>query len=153
MALKGDRDVIYDDISYFMSATGERGIFVTFPTGGVSGSIMDNTANIALIPGTGSQSGAKPVGLLMNDVVSIDLTRYHLNYQKDEVQANSKVRLGKKGWVVTNMITGTPAAGDVAYLAPLGKVTPTSGAGVPVVGRFLSAKDSDGYARVDFDIN
>lgn len=153
MALKGDRDVIYGDNRYFVNTTGERGIILTAPTGAVSGFNYEDTANVLVVPGTGSQSGKVPVGVLMNDVVNVDLTRYHLNYQKDEVNIGNKVRIGRKGWVVTNMVTGTPNAFDPAYLAPLGYVTPTSGTGVPTVGRFLTAKDSNGYATLSFDIN
>ena len=153
MALKGDRDIIYSDIRYFVNTTGERGIVLTTPTGAVSGLTMEDVNNAAVVPGTGSQSGKVPLGILLNDVVNVDLTRYHLNYQKDEVNVGNKVRIGRKGWVVTNMVTGTPNAYDPAYLAPLGYVTPVSGTGIAQVGRFLTAKDANGFATLAFDIN
>lgn len=153
MALKGDRNIISDDVRYFVNTTGERGIILTTPTGAVSGLTMENTVNAAVVPGTGSQSGKIPLGVLLNDVVSLDLTRYHLNYHKDEVNVGNKVRIGRKGWVVTNMVTGTPAAFDPAYLGALGYATPTSGTGIALVGRFLTAKDADGFATLAFDIN
>jgi Arc/MetJ family transcription regulator len=41
-------------------------------------------------------SGKVPVGLLLNDMVNIDLTRQHLNQHKDEVQKGGKVTLLKR---------------------------------------------------------
>ena len=54
----------------------------------------------------------------MNDVVNKDLTRTHLNQHKDEVQKGGKVTILRKGYVVTNAVTGTPTAGGAAYASP-----------------------------------
>ncbi len=155
MALKGDRITasrLSTDISYFMNVVGEAGLLVTHKTSG-SGSAMDDYNAVVEIP-TGGVSGTKPAGLLLNDVVNIDLTRQHLNQHKDEVQVSGKVTLLRHGQVTTNFITSgqTPAAGDKAYYDTAGKLTPTLPTNGVQVGRFLSAKDSDGYAKVEINI-
>ena len=72
MALKPDRIESYTDISFFCDTVSERGGIVSHVTGG-SGVSMDD-ANSVVRYAT-SQSGTKPAGLLLNDVVNIDLTR------------------------------------------------------------------------------
>jgi hypothetical protein len=148
MALKPDRIEAYTDISFFMNATGERGGIVVHATGG-SGVSMDD-AN-AVVEYATSQSGTKPAGLLLNDVVNLDLTRQHINWHKDEVQKGSKVTLLRQGQITTNVISGTPTIGQDAYYGADGKLTPTNSNSTKV-GRFLSIKDSDGYAKVDINI-
>ena len=120
---------------------------------------MDQGA--ALVTYSAVPSGAVPVGLLVNDMVNIDLTRQHLNQHKDEVQKGGKVTLLTKGYVVTDMLEGTsPSAGDPAYLAHSGRLavsdlssddTDADGS-TRVVGRFLSSVDQDGYAKVFIDL-
>ena len=95
-----------------------------------------------------------PVGILLNDVVDKDLTRTHLNQYKDEVQKGGKVTVMTRGWVVTNMIENSidPAAGDIAYVSAseagdLTNVAPGS-SGSLAVGRWMSQKDADGYAKL-----
>jgi ABC-type phosphate/phosphonate transport system ATPase subunit len=47
---------------------------------------------------TGVVSGTKPAGLLLNDVVSLDLTRQHINWFRDEVQVGGNVHfIGTQG--------------------------------------------------------
>ena len=151
MALKTDRSTLQTDISFFMNEAATRGGVAVISTGG-SGASMDNGS--ALVTYAAAASGKVPVGLLLNDMVNIDLTRQHLNQHKDEVQKGGKVTLLNKGWVVTSNIEGTdPNAGDVAYLAHSGNVASSNIGGDDsghqmVVGRFLSDIDEDGYAKV-----
>ena len=101
-----------------------------------------------------------PVGILLNDVVNKDLTRTHLNQHKDEVQLGGKVTVLRKGYVVTNSIEGTPAAGDIAYVHNNGNISNGAsiavatlvGSGNLAIGRFLSSKDEDGYAKVEVNL-
>jgi hypothetical protein len=105
-----------------------------------------------------------PVGVLLNDVVNIDLTRQHINWHKDEVQKGNKVAILKKGTIVTNMIStsehGTsPTAGQVAYVssgnAGYFSNLATHSAGddeVLAVGRFMSTIDEDGYAKIEVNL-
>lgn len=158
MALKSDRSTLQTDISFFMNEAATRGGVVSLSTGG-SGAAMDQGA--ALVTYSAVPSGAVPVGLLVNDMVDIDLTRQHLNFHKDEVQKGGKVTLLTKGWVVTNSLEGTaPTAGAPAYLAHSGNLATSdlssddtdADGSTRLVGRFLSAVDQDGYAKVFIDL-
>jgi hypothetical protein len=151
MALKSDRIEAYTDISYFCNdSTAERGGVVVHSTGG-SGVAMDDSN--AVVTYSSSPSGTKPAGLLLNDVVSLDLTRQHINWHKDEVQTGSKVTLLRQGQVTTNMVVSgvSPTAGADAYYGTDGKLTTVSTNSVKV-GRFMGAKDADGYVKVDINI-
>ena len=150
MALRPDRVEHYTDLSFFMNETAERGVICTHNTGG-SGAAMDDSSAVVRVATAMSQ---EPAGLLLNDVVNIDLTRQHLNYHKDEVQIGSKVLLLRQGTVVTDQISGTPVIGESAHFDPNGLlVTSSQDSTSDPVGRFLSTKDSDGYAKVDININ
>ena len=160
MALKTDRSTLQTDISFFMNEAATRGGVASLSAGG-SGASMDNGA--ALVTYKAVASGAVPLGLLVNDMVSIDLTRQHLNQHKDEVQKGGKVTLLTKGWVVTNTLhtdLGDPNAGDIAYVSNSGAITSVAPgkndsdahSGGNVVGRFLSDVDEDGYAKVFIDL-
>jgi len=108
---------------------------------------MDQGAN--LVEYAAATTGTVPVGILLNDVVNKDLTRTHLNQYKDEVQKGGKVTVLTRGWIVTNNLDAvTIAPGEVAYAsATAGNLTNVSTAG-QAVGRFMSAQDADGYAKV-----
>jgi hypothetical protein len=154
MALKSDRYELQTDISFFYNAgTATRGGVVVHGTAG-SGAAMDQGVN--LVTYAAVTAASRPVGILLNDVVNKDLTRTHLNQHKDEVQKGGKVTVLRKGYVVTNSLTGTPAAGDTAYACHVtaGNIRPDSpgSSGVLVVGRFLSSKDEDGYAKVEVNL-
>jgi len=150
MALKPDRIETVTDVSFFMNSTAERGGVATISTGG-SGVAMDDAS--AVVAYAADPSGAKPVGVLLNDVVNLDLTRQHINWHKDEVQQGGKVTLLQVGQVTTDQVSGTPAAGDVAYVAASGLIGNDSDSGNNAqIGRFLSKKDSDGYAKVAVNI-
>jgi len=156
MALKADRNELDVDISFFMNETAEKGMVVCLSTVG-SGAAMDQS--LALVAKTDASAAATfPVGILLNDVVDIDLTRQHINWHKDEVQKGGKVSILKKGYVVTNQIVGTPALGELAYLddgGATGNFATTAQVtdGVEnVVGRFMSKLDEDGYAKIEINL-
>ena len=147
MALKPDRVEHLTDLSFFLDEVAERGKFLIVSTAG-SGAAMDDSAAMAAVA-TGSGS---PLGLLLNDVVNLDLTRQHINFAKDEVQKGSKVLILRRGTVVTDQIeTGkSPTAGSIAYYKSDGELT-TDVDSQPV-GQFLSSKDADGYAKVEINV-
>ena len=154
MALKGDREELQTDISFFMNETATRGIVVSVDTAGY-GASMDNAVN--LCKKQSAPSGTYPLGILLNDVVNLDLTRQHLNQHKDEVQKGGKVTILRKGWVVTDAILGAPSAGQDAYYAGTGLIGSSSTignslVGVKVLGQFLSSKDADGFAKVSINL-
>jgi len=167
MALKPSRQILADGtfIEAFMNETASRGEVVVWSTSG-SGASLDDPNAVVTSPST--ISGSKPAGVLLNDVVNLDLTRQHLNHHKDEVQQGGKVTLVRKGIIETNNIlsTDSPSAGDPAFYVAedgIGKLTtspPTddrweTGRDVDAlyrVGTFLSKKDSDGYAKVQISL-
>jgi hypothetical protein len=153
MALKPDRVCLDYSIDYFLDEVQERGKCLVLSTGG-SGVSNDNVAHMATA--AAGPSGKVPLGVLLNDMVDVDLSKYHLNHHKDEVQKGSKVTILKKGQITTNMIyPGTsPAAGVAAYLGASGYFTPTAvaGNGNPVVGRFDTSKDEDGFAKISINL-
>ena len=150
MALKSDRIEALTDISFFMNTTAERGGLVSAATSG-SGVAMDD-AN-AVVAYAAAASGAKPIGVLLNDVVDLDLTRQHINWHKDEVQVGGKVTVLRQGQVVTNMLVSgvVPTAGAPAYVGASGLVG-TSSTNAVQIGSFLSGKDADGYAKLSVNI-
>jgi hypothetical protein len=156
MALKSDRYELQTDISFFYDAgTATRGGVVVHDTTAGSGAAMDQGVNLVKYATVTATS--RPVGILLNDVVNKDLTRTHLNQHKDEVQKGGKVTVLRKGYVVTNNITSTTVnAGDAAYACHVNagnlRVDSPGSSGVLQVGRFLSGKDEDGYAKVEVNL-
>ena len=147
MALRPDRNEVVTDISFFMNETAERGIIVTASSQG-SGAAMDDSSAVVQVA---NNTAEKPVGLLLNDVVDLDLTRQHINYAKDEVQKGGKVAVLRVGTVVTDQISGTITMGDPAHFGADGKLVGSVTTSLQV-GRFLSKKDADGYAKVAINI-
>lgn len=147
MALKPDRIEHLTDISFFMNETAERGGVASYVSGGVGVSMDDANAVVAY---AASAASGVPAGILLNDVVNYDLTRQHINWHKDEVQLGGKVTLLRIGQVTTDLVDGTPGAGDDAYVGNNGLISTTSTGAK--IGTFLSSKDVDGYAKVAVNI-
>ena len=147
MALRPDRNEHLTDLSFFMNETAERGVIVTAATQG-SGAAMDDSSAAVQVANAKNE---KPVGLLLNDVVNLDLTRQHINYAKDEVQQGSKVLLLRVGTVTTDQISGSITMGAAAHFMSDGTLATGSTASIQV-GRFLSKKDADGFAKVAINI-
>ena len=157
MALKSDRYELQTDISFFCNeATGRGGIVCHDSTAG-SGAAMDQGVNLVVTKTTIANTDT-PLGILLNDVTDKDLTRTHLNQHKDEVAKGGKVTILRKGYVVTNSLAGAnPGVGDHAYAGDAGNIIASSSGEVPssgalYVGRFLSTKDADGYAKVEVNL-
>ena len=154
MALKPDGLVIEDDISLTCESVAEAGTIVCYKTSGSGGQMGPRAGRGDVYA---SASGQKPVGMLYHDVANVDETRYRRNVYKDEMLVGERCRLIKKGYLTTNRITGTPTAGDAAYLTANGFVTPTISAtgglvATPKVGQFKAAKDENGFAAVELDL-
>ena len=150
MALKPDRVEHLTDISFFKNdAVAERGIVVAHSTGGSGAAMDDALAQVADVSATGDLAA----GLLLNDVVNLDLTRQHYNMHKDEVQLGGKVTLLRRGTVVTDQVSGTPVIGEAAHFAADGRlITSSQGTDSMQVGRWLSVLDADGYAKCEINI-
>lgn len=154
MALLPGRNEIVTDISYFAFATMTRGVVVVASGTPGSGEAMDSAAQAVEV--VNNPSGArKPVGLLLSDVVNYDLARQPVNWLKNETQVGNKVPILKKGWVCTDAIMPNQATGNMpteAYLGTSGNLTDVQLSGYPQVGRFMSRKDSNGFAKVFIDL-
>ena len=159
MALKADRYEESTDVSFFYNAgTATRGGVVCLADlGQASGAAMDQGEN--LVSYQAAAATDVPIGILLNDVVNKDLTRTHINQYKDEVQKGGKVAVMTRGWVVTSNVTGTPTAGQLAYADATGGTAgniavdvnalgSATASGNLAIGRFMSRKDADGYAKV-----
>jgi hypothetical protein len=152
MALKPDRYHVESEIGYYCNDVVNRGVILGFGSSG-SGAALDQTQAIASLPGA-NVSGVKPLGMLMNDMVSLDLTKFHLNYYKDVMPVGGKCTLWKKGWVVTDQVLpgNTPVAGDTAFLAASGTVANIVTNFGLQVGKFLSAKDEKGFVKLEVNL-
>lgn len=155
MALKGDRQVDSVTIDYFFNGTAEAGVTVCKATAG-SGIAMDAVENVAYV--ASSASGQVPLGVLLQEVVNIDLSRQHINWHKDQAASGDKVTILTKGWVVTDQVEQANA-GSGAELSANGKLRSSPQRKSveqehvnPTVGRFRSNKDQFGFAKVYIDL-
>lgn len=144
-----------DTSSAKSSSKAERGGIAVISTAG-SGVALDSASNVVTY--AADPSGKVPLGVLMQDVVNYDLTVRQANDHKQEVQTGGKVTVRDKCWVVTDWIFPgvTPTAGQTAYLQMSGYITNATGVApaaitTPKIGRFLSSKDEDGYAKVEIN--
>ena len=153
MALKPDRVTIDTSIDYFMDQVAERGGVVSVLTAG-SGAAMDQAVQACHYDTT--PSGATPVGVLLSEVVDLDLTRQHENWHREEVQKGGKVTILRKGTVVTNYLASgiTVTAGQAAYLGVQGQITNvnTGSEASPRIGTFDSVKNENGFAKVSVNL-
>lgn len=161
MALKADRRHVDSDIAHFTNSVAERGGIMSNTATVSSGAAMDQSqATVAYVA---NPSGVSPLGVLMGDVVNLDLTRQHPNWHKEETQIGGKVTIWTKGTVVTDMIYPghTPTPGAIAYVGHSGLLAtsdvatdeenPAPYAGRQV-GRFVSQMNEDGFAKVDVNL-
>lgn len=151
MALKPARSYSYgkNDISFFMNEVSEAGTALVFcpDSSGVGAAMDDPNATVCLSTGA---EGEFVYGMLAHDVVDIDETRCCRNFDKVQHTVCSKVTIiTQGGWALTNQIPSDvePKAGDAAYGDADGQWTNVDNGNSPG-GRFLSAKDSDGYAKI-----
>lgn len=177
MALKPARNVELYENGLFLGQTATKGVIVSYPSGAVittnvfgSGEALDSALSSGVINATAA-SGWRPCGMLLDDVVNLDLTKTHQNYHKHEVNINQKVSIMTKGWAITDKLAAgyTPRPGDVAVLHTDGKIsgiTPVAGFSTgqvaiealilnptqwPKVGMWLGKVDADGFAKVYVD--
>jgi hypothetical protein len=156
MALRPDRDYAeVTDISNFWSEvaaqnTQEKGGIACVETAG-SGVALDDVTNV--VQYADSASGAVPKGVLLQDVnPPMSTTRDFKNFANMEVRPGEKVTLLRKGWLVTDMIDGTPVVGGGAYVGSSGLISATSGTASARIGRWETTLDADGFAKVYIDI-
>lgn len=157
MALQEGRshDIVWD-ISNILNDVAEAGVVVCYKAANPgSGEALGNTAGqVTLLT---NPSGAVPAGVLMAPFANVDQTLQILNWHKDEHDLGDPAPLCLRGYIVTNKIIGTPSVGNVAYLSSSGNFNPVKEANggtvaTPPVGRFLSPKDENGYAKIHVNL-
>lgn len=162
-ALKPDRNYNPADLVtyYSMFETGTRGRIVFQSTGFYPQGVGLDDGQQRCYYVNANSSGFKPVGLLLNDVVNLDLTRTHINFHKDEVQVGQPVTVAKKGEFVTDGWGPGQASGTsltlpaTVYAGPSGFLYTSAGyasSGWTAVGHALSYVDSQNFARIRLDI-
>lgn len=156
MALKADRVVLETTMNYTCPTVAAAGFGLVVLTAG-SGVALGDSAGVADL--VADPSGKKFAGILMNDVESVDETRYHRNFHKDVQLTGERVTLLRKGRVTTNaLVSGqSPTDGQTAYLSTDGKFTPTKSTtgglvATPPVGEFKGLKDESGYVCIDINL-
>jgi hypothetical protein len=97
----------------------------------------------------GSHSG-QPIGIIMNDVVQIDLRHHHINHHKDEVQVGGKVTILQDGWIVAGSFDKPVQPGEQIYYNTAGRLT-TEPTGKPI-GIAMSSSDADGFVKVKINL-
>ncbi len=143
MALKGKRVVKETLEIKSMDIISERGIIVTDAA----------TAGFVTIEDVDSNTTA--VGLLLDDVENRDLTQYPSNQHKNLAQVSGVVSLAIEGQFLTDQIPSgvTIAQGDIAYLEDDGQISNSANSTKTIiVGTWMSAEDSDGYARLNLKL-
>ena len=149
MSIKADRQILRNDVSKVITTAATQGDFCIHDVAGSGAAIGDTYGKVKVL--STNPSGAKFAGVVMENHVSLDTTKYDLNQHKSEKLINDVADLCTQGYVVTDNISGTPTVGATAYLASAGKVSPTDSGGCPKVGYFDSIKDELGFAKVVFD--
>lgn len=162
MALKPFRSQLDGkvEVGYFITSTGQQGqlVFAATTAAPVGMGLDDTNSRVEVV---NAVSGRVPVGLLLDDVVNIDLSKYALNTAKNEVQIGSKASIATEGEFVTNCLGAgaAPATGVVyptnAFAGPSGFFFHQAGfvaSGYPLVGKFLTGRDSEGFAKISIGL-
>jgi hypothetical protein len=149
MALKGDRQILFETAKFRLNEVAERGYFVMMASG-TDGYVKVVDTDIALTETT-------IVGCLLNDVVDDESTSRPTNFQKAfEAWKGDKVPVLEAGRIRTNVIHdqgGGLSEGAPAYVNQSGVLTEvpaTDGYTCRRVGTFESDIDTDGYVEVRF---
>lgn len=105
-----------------------------------------------------SATGDLPIGMLLYDGREVDENGEQLKFRPQkaaEMQAflsGQAVPIAYKGQFMYSGVSGTPAAGDKAYINVNDGSLTTSVNPNLYIGRFLGAKNSAGWAMVKLDI-
>jgi len=142
-ALKAERTLHHIDICHFAGAVTPCGVVV-------EATKMDDSGGRHRVVEPGIHN-KHPVGVLLNDVVDIDLRYEHLNWYADQVAVGSKVQILKIGIITSKVYGSSLAPGDPIYYTHNGCLT-TEHISRTSVGTALSAKDKDGFAQVQIKV-
>lgn len=151
MAILPDMQPVVWEPNGFLNEAAEAGVIAFYKSNVGSGEgIGDSRQELTV---TATPSGLTPAGALIENFVNIDTSMYHVNMNKQDRPLGANAGLISEGWFVTNKINGTPANGSVAYAGPSGVIHVTvdavgGTAATPKIGKFLTKKDENGYAKV-----
>jgi hypothetical protein len=150
MALAPRRQIFQTNIDYSLNEITERGKLCcilpgTTPNGEVTAAVVPTGVGVAVI------------GMLLDDVEDMNFDRHGEYRQRNVVDVGSVVGLCQEGELETDQLTGSPVAGNLAYLNVNGTVSPTQlvdglGNNAPLVGKFLSAPNANGFAKLRLDV-
>lgn len=150
MALAPSRQVLQTVIKYSLNEASERGRLCT---------IVPNvtTAGEVTVSATPTGVGIQAIGILLDDVESMNFDRHPMYRQRNVSDVGSVVGIMTKGDCETDQIIGSPVAGQTAYLGVSGMLTTTQaddglGNVAPRVGYFQTAPNANGFASVHIDL-
>jgi hypothetical protein len=149
MALKGDRQILFETAKFRLNEVAERGYFVMLASG---------TPGYVKVVDTTIDGDKTPViGCLLNDMIADNSDSQPVNFQKAfEVWQGGMVPVLEAGRIRTNVIHNHDSAlgdGALAYVNQSGILTNQAAADgytYKKVGVFESDVDSDGYVEVRF---
>jgi hypothetical protein len=144
MALGPRRKVDYANLTEFfaMNMVGERG------------GIVCASSTAGEVEYFASPTGATrlPVGILLDDVESLNFDRHPEYLQRNVVDVGSQVSIASRGEFQTNLVVGTPTQGQTAYLHQSGYISATQLSdgiiSAPAVGKFRTGPDANGFVHV-----
>lgn len=154
MALRGTSHRHETSMDYVLNRAAEPGTLV----------VASGTAGLVDIAGgTAAEIGASgtwPVGVLLNTREDFNYAKELERVQYDTDDIGTVVALLRRGELHSNLVVANGgvaiAPGQPAYLAPNGNVgnanLAVAGDESQRVGQFMSAVDSDGYARVRVEL-
>lgn len=155
MALKASRQTFETNIDNTCSGVSERGGILSFVPGVVG---LVGYADATAVSG----QVAKPAGLLLDDVESMNFFNHPEYRQRNVVPQGSVVGVATEGEFWTDFVettitafgtVGTYAPGDALYLANNGQVSRQQVTGRRVqVGVALSALSSDGFLKIRLEL-
>ena len=154
MALRGLSHRHETTMQYVLNRAGEPGTLVV--ASGTAG-LVDIAGGTAAEVGA---SGTWPVGVLLNTRESFDYAKELERVQYDTDDIGTVVTLLRRGELNTNLVVANGGVaitpGQPAYLAANGLIgnanLSVAGGEEQRVGQFMSAVDSDGYARVRIEL-
>lgn len=150
MALAPSRQQFQTEEGFALNEVTERGKLCSI----LPGTTADGEVSATVTP-TGV--GVNVVGVLLGDIEDLNFDRHPEYLNRDVSDVGSKVALLNKGVLETDQVSGTPQAGQDAYLGTNGNASPTQlqdglGNNAPRVGMFLSGTNANGFAKLRVDV-
>jgi hypothetical protein len=157
MALKPTRRPLAPENHRFVLAgPAEQGaalILGVQPSGAAVGVAHNEAAPVATTYVGAPPSGAKFVGVALDNVVNFDPSRTpRTSFPPTTRRPGEPVAVAEYYELHTNMVVGNPTAETPAFLAADSKFGTTAVSGLPAVGTWKSAKDADGYALLQIKV-